>query len=130
MVKFDGASSIRLSDMGAKFSLSKPFFNRYPFTRRRLLSYARKRAQNPTEWRWIILAVSLKKRLASLTISCSGYISHIPVYQMLKFDCAGVLVSTISESVGFSECLLFRRYGFARYTFLRFLTTYRLRLPI
>ena len=47
--------------------------------------------------------------------------------------CLGVKAyraSTISESAGFSECLLFRHYGFARYTYSRFLTTYRLCLPI
>ena len=47
--------------------------------------------------------------------------------------CLGVKAykaSTISKLACFSECLLFQRYGFARYTFSRFFTTYRLRLPI
>ena len=37
--------------------------------------------------------VFFKIRIVSLNISYNGYISHIPGYQMIKFDCAGVLVS-------------------------------------
>ena len=42
---------------------------------------------------FFFLAFSFKKRIDSLTISCSGYISHIPGYQVVKFDSAGVLSS-------------------------------------
>ena len=45
------------------------------------------------EWRWVILAVFLKKWIVSLVICYSEYILHIIGYQIAKFDCAGVLVS-------------------------------------
>ena len=45
------------------------------------------------EWRWMLLTISFKNSIASQTISYYGYISHILGYQVVKFDCAGVLVS-------------------------------------
>ena len=45
------------------------------------------------EWHWAILAFSFKSRIVSLNISCSGYILHIPRYQVVKFDCADGLLS-------------------------------------
>ena len=55
-----------------------------------VFQYNQKRAP---EWRWMTLTVSYKKRIVSLTISYSGCISHIPGYQVVKYDFAGVLVS-------------------------------------
>ena len=45
------------------------------------------------EWRWMLLSISFKNSIVSQTISYNGYISHILGYQVVKFDCIGVLVS-------------------------------------
>ena len=88
------------------------------------------------EWRSMALAVSYKKRIISQNISYSRYCSHIPGYQVVKFDYAGFFyvktyrASTISKSAGFSECILFRYCDFTKYQFSWFLTTHRLRFPI
>ena len=71
------------------------------------------------EWRWGIFAVSFKEGIDTF---------HILVYHVVKFDCAGAVVSrdigcsTISIRAGFSEYLWMGHCHFARYKCLLPLT--------
>ena len=49
--------------------------------------------KGPPEWRWVILAISLKKMKSLPKYFYSEYILNILGYQVVKFDFAGVLVS-------------------------------------